>query len=424
MSSSNENDLSATESTAKYVPVLMPIESIGEIEKGSNGQSNNSRQTSMNIASQSMTYNTNKKNELPTCNSSLYERFEHACESCFQIKERGSSTSKEIFLGCIAFVSCMYCLPVVSNQLVHVGYDGFGVITAISLWSGVGTIMIGLLTDLPFVAAPPTSISILFAGFLESSHFTYVEGNVICIISGLILIGFGYRHIGYLVARLIPLPIQVGTTIGIGLITALAGAEECGLVQKGGAHILQMGPINAETSIVIAGIIIIISASYYHMKAAFAMSVIFCSAVWWLSQDIKPGSVAIPVFTLINSFDCNSDQAAAVFELVFVYVLYMDGLVSSLCRLGNLVGEDGVVKNAAWVYPITGGITVIAGVFSSAPILISPESAAGIKAGARTGLSSLVCGILFLASVFFGPFFEDIPFAGTAPALIMVRSML
>ena len=109
----------------------------------------------------------------------------------------------------------MYCLPVVSNQLVTVGYDGFGVITAISLWSGVGTILLGLLTDLPFVAAPPTSISILFAGFLETSGFTYVEGNVILIISGLILIGFGYRHIGYLVARLIPLPIQVGTTVGM-----------------------------------------------------------------------------------------------------------------------------------------------------------------------------------------------------------------
>ena len=102
MSSTTENGVrsSVTESAAKYVPVLMPIESIGEMEKNSDSQSNpNSQQPNMNIPSQqSISCNTKQTNE-KTCYLSVYERFERACESCFQIKERGSSTSQEIFLG-------------------------------------------------------------------------------------------------------------------------------------------------------------------------------------------------------------------------------------------------------------------------------------------------------------------------------------
>ena len=73
---------------------------------------------------------------------------------------------------------------------------------------------------------------------------------------------------------------------------------------------------------------------------------------------------------------------------------------------------------------VSGLTTVLSGYFSGPPILISPESAAGIKAGAKTGVSTLVCGILFGIATFFYPIFAAVPAAGTAPLLIMVGVML
>ena len=71
-----------------------------------------------------------------------------------------------------------------------------------------------------------------------------------------------------------------------------------------------------------------------------------------------------------------------------------------------------------------GLFTIISGCMGSAPILLSPESAAAIKAGAKTGLSVVVCGFLFLLSIFFTPFFSSIPYAGSSPVLIMIGVML
>ena len=86
--------------------------------------------------------------------------------------------------------------------------------------------------------------------------------------------------------------------------------------------------------------------------------------------------------------------------------------------------SDHSVPRGRWLYILCGIMTIVGGLFMSAPILISPESAAGIKAGAKTGLSTIVCGLLFLFALFFSPVFGAIPHAGTSPVLIMIGVVL
>jgi len=86
--------------------------------------------------------------------------------------------------------------------------------------------------------------------------------------------------------------------------------------------------------------------------------------------------------------------------------------------------EDGTTPRGRWFYIIAGLMTILSGVLLSAPILVSPESSAGIKAGAKTGLSTFVCGILFAISVFFAPIFEAVPSAGTSPLLLTIGIIL
>jgi hypothetical protein len=148
-----------------------------------------------------------------------------------------------------------------------------------------------------------------------------------------------------------------------------------------------------------------------------------------------------------------------ILNLVFLYVLTLNGLaryiqpseVSHLAKffvisrsmsdLAGLTKPSGVIPRGNWLFICCGLTTVLSGYFSGTyyvvvlaslqisvcaactlgpPILVSPESAAGIKAGAKTGLSTVVCGILFGISVFFWPLFKAVPAAGTAPLLIIV----
>lgn len=92
--------------------------------------------------------------------------------------------------------------------------------------------------------------------------------------------------------------------------------------------------------------------------------------------------------------------------------------------LAHLTDDNGAIPRGRWLFIVCGAANIASGVTSGAPILISPESAAGIKAGAKTGLSTLVCGMFFGAAAFFSPLFAEVPGAGTAPLLIMVGVLL
>jgi len=252
------------------------------------------------------------------------------------------------------------------------------------------------------------------------------EGNLAVIISGVILLFFGWRPLGRLVGRLIPIPIQVGTVVGIGLLTALAGSTEIDLVEKGNYTILKMGHISPRICIAFSGIIIICCAMSFHWKGSFCIAVIFCSVVWWWYDNSFPDSLAaVPSIDTVSFTSVNTDNTALLtVDLVFLYLLYLNGLMTSLSNLAVLTREDSTIPRGRWIYVMCGLFTIAAGFMSSSPILVSPESSASIKEGAKTGLSAVVAGLLFLVAYFFSPVFELIPATGTSPVLIMIGIIL
>ena len=122
--------------------------------------------------------------------------------------------------------------------------------------------------------------------------------------------------------------------------------------------------------------------------------------------------------------DGGTPVALLVMNLVFLYILTLNGLARSMSDLAGLTKPNGSIPRGGFLFIVCGLTTILSGYLSGPPILISPETAAGIKAGAKTGLSTLVCGVLFGISVFFYPVFAAVPAAGTAPLLIIVGVVL
>ncbi len=220
--------------------------------------------------------------------------------------------------------------------------------------------------------------------------------------------------------QFIPDAIQASTAVGIGMLTALAGATEIELVVRGKYTIIDMGNITDEIVVSIAALIIVAAMLHYHIKGAFCGGLIFGTVVWWfISGDYPEQLVEMPV-TEKDVGVISDEKVLMVLNLVFLYIITLNGLARSLSDLANLTKKSGAIPRGNWLFIVCGLTTILSGYLSGPPILISPESAAGIKAGAKTGLSTLVCGILFGISLFFYPVFAAVPAAGTAPLLIIV----
>ena len=345
----------------------------------------------------------------------------------FEIEFRETSIFTEILTGFIHFISCLFVLPVIPDQLESAGYNKKCSIEATAMACCIGCVLSSYLTNLPFVVAPPTAVSIFLSVALRKSAMSRNQGDTAVIISGfaLLLIGI-FKPLMRFFTNLIPDCIQASTAVGIGLITALAGAIELKLVIPGKFTILEMGPITPSIVIAIVSTVIIALALHHHVKGAFISGMIFGTITFWLYSGTWPTQYgSLP--SLETDSDMHIDKSVLILlaDLLFLYILVLNGIARSMSDLANLTNaEKGAIPRGNWLFIVCGVTTILSGYFSGPPILISPESAAGIKAGGRTGLSTLVCGLLFGLSVFLGPLFSTVPPSGTTPLLILVGMLL
>lgn len=346
-------------------------------------------------------------------------------EYVFKLKARNVTVESEFFAGVVQFISCLYVLPVVPQQMAQAGFNPIPTIICTAITCCIGSVISSFFTDMPFIIAPPTSVSIFYAVTMVQSNMSVDQGNNAIIFSGIALAIVGaVPPLSRFITRLIPDCIQASTAVGIGMITALAGATEVSLVIRGKHTILDMGPLTDEIVVAMAALIIVAAMLHYHVKGAFAFGLIFGTLTWWIiSGEWPDGVVASPVTENSGNIKDGSNMLT-VFNLLFLYILTLNGLARSLSDLGGLTKKSGTIPRAGWLFIVCGLTTVLSGYFSGPPILISPESAAGIKAGARTGFSTLVCGVLFGIATFFYPIFAAVPPAGTAPLLIAVGVVL
>ncbi len=215
--------------------------------------------------------------------------------------------------------------------------------------------------------------------------------------------------------------------MGIGLITALTGLIDIKLVVPGTYTILTSGDISLEIIIAFVSLIIIGATMELHIQGGFAIGLVFGALMWWLQTNTFPKDlVMVPQFSLdsLSLSDINISVIILVFNLVFLYILTLNGLAKSLSDLSKLTFPDGSIPRGNWLLVVCGISTIISGYFCGPPILISPESAAAIKSGAKTGFSVLICGIIFGLSTFFSPLFSHVPPVATSPLLILVGMLL
>eukprot|EP01038_Epipyxis_sp_PR26KG_P005831 gene5831-8044_t len=357
--------------------------------------------------------------------------FEDMLQVLFKLKARKVTVVSELYCGFVHFLSCLYILAIIPVQLSKAGYPPLPVAVVAAACSGIGSIISGLFSNLPIIVAPPTAVSIFLANvILQQNKLNYKDGNQAVLVSGCLLIILGYRPIGRFFGRLIPDCIQASTAVGIGMLTALAGCTQVNLIVSSSSTLVQLGPLTPELLITLSGIIILAVASFYHIRAAFCLTLLFGSITYWSYSKTFPATIAsfpdAPSYSpLIGSNKIlNPHTILLLFDLFFLYIVLLNGLSRAFSDMAKITQSNGTVPRGRWVYIICGLLTICSGCFGGPPILISPESSAGIRAGARTGLSAVFGGILFCIATFFSPLFRAVPAAGSSPLLIAIGVLL
>lgn len=374
-------------------------------------------------------------------------------EKFFRLKEHGTSVRKELVGGLTTFFAMAYILFVNPNYLSSTGMPWGGVFTATCIASAVGCILTALLSNAPFAQAPGMGLNAFFAFTVATGAagygmgYTWGEGLAIVFISGLIFFIIAVSPIRGKVIASIPASLKAAISAGIGLFIAIIGFI------NSGAGIIRLDEANNLTALNLAteegwnmaalltiiGILLIAVLMAWNVKGAIFIGIIATTII-----GIPMGVTKIPanLGDLVNF--SNIDFGSTFFKMEFgslldkgllplITAVVSFGIVDMFDTVGTLIGtaDNAGMLNEKGELPggdralIADAIATCAGAcMGTSTVTTYVESSTGISEGARTGLSSLVVGLLFLAALILAPVAGVIPGAATAPALIIVGVLM
>lgn len=365
-------------------------------------------------------------------------------ENFFKLKENGTEVKKEIIAGITTFLAMAYIIAVNPNFLGAAGMPKGAVLTATCLTAGLTTIFMGLYANLPFALASGMGLNAFFAfSVCKGMGVDYKIALTAVFVEGIIFIILSLTNIREAVVNAIPTTLKLAVTAGIGLFIAFIGFVNASIVINDDSTLVKMGNFTKPPVIIaLIGIIVIVILSKKQIKGAILWGILVSTVIAWIYASMNPKvaaevySIYLPegifkfesvkpiAFKLDFSYlgDAKKIGTFITIVLTFLFVDFFDtiGTLVGVASKVNMVDEKGRVKNAGKALLVDSIGTTFGAIMGTSTVTTYVESSAGVAEGGRTGLTSVVTGILFLIAMFLSPLFIAIPSCATAPALIVV----
>ena len=362
----------------------------------------------------------------------------------FKITERGSSLRTESIGGIVPFFSMAYIIFVNPNYLSAAGMNWHAVMLATCISAAIGCFLTAMLANVPFAQAPGMGLNAFFTYTLcFGMGYTWQQGLAIVFVSGLLFLAVTVSPLRSQIIASIPADLKAAISAGIGLFITFIGMLNADIVKLIGDTVVDgvvvatdysdMGNIlHGPALLALIGLLIISILLAYKVKGAIFIGIIATTLIGVpmgltvYNPDPVSFSVLGETFGKLSFsgiFAVDGGVLAFITAVITFFICDCFDTVGTLIgtarsagmldRRGNLPGGDRALIADA-VATCTGAI------FGTSTVTTFVESSTGIAEGARTGLSSLVVGVLFLLSCFFAPIAGIVPSAATAPALIIV----
>ena len=360
-------------------------------------------------------------------------------ENFFKLKESNTDANTdvktEVLAGVTSFMTMAYILAVNPIILSDAGMDAGGVFTATALSAAIATLVMALYANYPFGLASGMGLNAFFA-------YTVVLGDMqkswqfaltAILIEGIIFIILSLFKVREAIFDSIPANLKNAVSVGIGLFIAFLGLDNAGIIQSGDGTLLGLGNLTAGTSLVaLFGILITGFLFAKNVKGALLIGILVSTligiplGVTELPSGINnimslPPSVSKVAFQFVGFDEIFSwDMLIVVFTFLFVDIFDTVGTLAGVAAKADMLDEDGKLPRVEKALTADAIGTIAGACLGTSTVTTFVESASGVAAGGRTGLTALSTAGMFALSLFFAPLFILIPSAATAPALVIV----
>lgn len=352
-------------------------------------------------------------------------------EKIFKLSENGTTIRKEFVAGLITFLTMAYVLVVNPNILSSTGMDEAALFTATALAAVVATILMGLLANLPVAQASGMGLNTFFAfTIVGAMGATWQFAITAVFIEGIIFILLTFLNVRELIIKSIPKVLKNAIPVGIGLFVALIGLKNAGIVTGNPATLVALGDFSQHSVwIAIVGLIVTVVMYVLRIQGAMLVGIVAATIFGFFTGDVSLPEGAIvslppsiePVFAKFEWANVLSlDMVIVVFVLLLVNLFDTVGtLIAVMSKIGG-VDEEGnfpQMKKALFADAIG---TTVGAVLGTSTVTSYVESASGVAAGGRTGLTALSTAFFFVLALFLFPLFKIVPAGATAAPLIII----
>ena len=354
-------------------------------------------------------------------------------EKLFQLKAHNTNVRTEILAGVTTFLTMAYILFVNPAILGETGMDKGAIFVATCLAAAIGSALMGLIANYPIALAPGMGLNAFFTYtvVLHMGHTWQVALGAVFISATLFFLLSIFRIREWIVNS-IPLPLRSAIAAGIGLFLALIALKEAGLVVDNPATLVGLGDLHSPGPLLaVLGFFLIVALEARRVTGAVMIGILVVTAIA-IGLGVTPvgGIVSMPPslaptfleLDIMGALDVG--MISVIFAFLFVDLFDNTGTLIGVAKRAGLMSKDGHLPKMGRALIADSAAAMGGSLLGTSTTTSYIESASGVAAGGRTGLTAIVVAGLFLLALFFAPLAGTVPAFATAPALLFVAVLM
>lgn len=358
----------------------------------------------------------------------------------FKLQENKTSVGRELQAGLTTFAAMAYILAVNPAILANTGMDRGALVTVTALTAALATGLMAFLTNYPIALAPGMGINAFFTFTIVLAHkVPWTEALGMVFVNGVIFLLLSVTGVREKIIAAIPHSLKLAVTCGIGLFIAFIGLKNGGVIVANPATLVSHGNFAAgPVALCLFGVAVTLVLVARRVTGAIVISIVVVTLAGlfvpgeagkmvteWPGRLVDLPASPAPVFFKL-SFGFLAESKALLLALPLILTLLLVDLfdnIGTFCGIGvrlGLMQPDGTIPRAGRVLLADSIATILSALCGTSTVVSYIESASGVEAGGRTGLTAITTAVLMLLALFFTPLILMVPAAATAPALIIV----
>ncbi len=361
-------------------------------------------------------------------------------ERVFKLKEHNTTIGIEVMAGLTTFMTMAYIIAVNPGMLAEtqqVSFDAALIATVLS--AAFATFLMAFLANYPFALAPGMGLNAYFVyTVIMGMGYTYAQALTAVLISGIVFIILTVTGLRQAIVKAIPNNLKAGIGAGIGLFIAFLGLKNAGIMVSDSATLLGLGDMtSAPVILAIVGLIVTAVLMYKNVKGSILIGMAITTVLAWITK-VAPGPAGIVAWPNLGAWSSEAlfklsgfktlgilGVVEVVFAFFFVDMFDTIGTLVGVAKRSNMLDKDGNLPKIDKAM-LADAIGTCFGAAAGTPTVTTyVESASGVAAGGKTGLTALTVAVCFLVfGLFFSPIVAAVPGFATAPALIIVGVLM